>query len=217
MNQTRVMPANQISNTRATTMHRANQSICGIAHIDQVEMTIQIRGNFSATERHRQTCGRSLLPVARTNRKCWATHDYRRALLRKFERSTLCAKLAEAIRTNHVLFAKAHAFHGATLGIRRCQDALGADIHDTCCTSVQRFSHHLHSTYMIDRVVLLTISPPQIRVGGEVIDRIATSNGLAHCCCIANISAHKFDVLYRQMIDLRTWMLQDTHRLIVPH
>jgi hypothetical protein len=46
-----------------------------------------------------------------------------------------------------------------------------------------------------------TASGPELRVGGEMINDIATANGLPNGCAIANIGCNAVNAMNREMFD----------------
>ena len=159
-------------------MHGADQAIRGIARVDQVEFAIQVRRNFSAAKRNRKTRWRSLISVARTNRKRGTAHNHRRARRRKFKRGALGAKLAQAVGANHVLLLKAGVLNGANSFLGRCKNAFGADIQHALCAGIKCGAHDMHCRDMIDGIKFAAIAPPQVWISRKVVHLITTAHRL---------------------------------------
>ena len=56
---------------------------------------------------------------------------------------------------------------------------------------------------------------PKLRVGGKVINPVATDHGPLHCRAIAHVGESDIDPIEGQVIDRRARSFQDPHALAV--
>src|SRR3954451_98187 len=156
------MSCEQISNARSPPLHCTHQSDSHVTDIDQVQFTIQISWNFALTECHRKTGWRRLIPVPRPDRQCWTTYNDWGASFGKLERSLFGLKFAQAIRSDHVLFAQADGLNGSTAELVRGKNTFGAYVEHSTHAAVECGSHDIESTFMIDFVKFTTIASPKV-------------------------------------------------------